>query len=83
MKEPISLQSTLLIAALHYSWRIGTLQDFDMTFLHHKAELFRTINASITKEAGNLSTVALKLIAILSLTEASKILNGLFLDMAS
>ncbi|KAK2606222.1 hypothetical protein QQS21_003393 [Conoideocrella luteorostrata] len=90
-KEEITLRSTLLMLGLHYSWRTGSLADFEKAFLFHKGELIHRVNAWLEEDPGQTTVDCLKQIAILSISEscagnyptAETHLNGLLtvLDM--
>ncbi|KAH8659864.1 hypothetical protein BX600DRAFT_466841 [Xylariales sp. PMI_506] len=70
-QEPTALRSTLIIAAIHYSWAAGTLNEFQQTFLYHKGETLRLVNEWLQKPDISQSSTIMKLIASLSIIESS------------
>ncbi|KAF4988133.1 hypothetical protein FDECE_15174 [Fusarium decemcellulare] len=44
-RDPSTLQNTMLISGLHYSWNKGDLSNFETTVLFHKTQSIRRINA--------------------------------------
>lgn len=70
MNDSFALRSTLLIAGLHYSWNVGSLQQFETTFFFHKMESMRTINAWLADSQSPASAImCARLIATLCFTE--------------
>ncbi|KAH8898050.1 hypothetical protein GQ53DRAFT_837066 [Thozetella sp. PMI_491] len=69
-QDPTAFRSTLLMAALHYSWRTGSLQDYENTFLYYKGESIRLVNEWLHSPDGRTSSACMKLIATLSVTES-------------
>ena len=57
------------MAALHYSWKTGSLNDYENTFLHHKGESIRLVNEWLGHPDARTSAACMKLIATLSVTE--------------
>ncbi|PCG97120.1 Hypothetical protein PENO1_064800 [Penicillium occitanis (nom. inval.)] len=85
--DPYVFRNTLLIAGLHYAWNIGDLATFDSTFLFHKVQSIRTINAWIEECSSSSLTLCVRHIATLCVVEcclgdfatAETHLNGLML----
>jgi hypothetical protein len=59
----------LLMAALHYSWKTGSLQAFENTFLFHKGESIRLVNDWLGDRSVMTITSCIKLVATLSIAE--------------
>lgn len=47
IQQPEALRNTLLVAGIHYAWNTGELRTFEPTFLTHKIETIRLVNASL------------------------------------
>lgn len=43
ISDPEALRSAVLMAATHFAFNVGSLQDFEPTFLHHKIETVRLV----------------------------------------
>ncbi|KAH7304784.1 hypothetical protein B0I35DRAFT_444910 [Stachybotrys elegans] len=71
IRDRISLQSALVVAATHYSWNTGNWTQFEKSALFHKSELLHLVNSQLAQGPLKLSTDTLKLIAILSLSEST------------
>ena len=72
--NPDTFRASLLSAALNYSWLSGGLKSSDMeeTFIYHKLEAIRIVNAQIVDPVLRTSDGCLSLIAALGLVEVSK-----------
>ncbi|VUC21288.1 unnamed protein product [Clonostachys rosea] len=58
--DPDSLRNTLLIAGLHYTWRVGDMRGYEQTYLFHKGKTIQQVNESLA--ARNTSSRFLHLI---------------------
>ncbi|KAF4966329.1 hypothetical protein FSARC_5957 [Fusarium sarcochroum] len=48
INDPCGLRNILLIAAFQYAWKFGHLGTFDQTFLFHKFQTVRLVNAQLS-----------------------------------
>ncbi|KAK7217774.1 hypothetical protein V2G26_005777 [Clonostachys chloroleuca] len=70
MAEPIYFRSTLMLAGLHYMWKVGAFQEFEKSVLFHKQQLIQHVNSWILGDIKLITSKQLKLIAILSIAES-------------
>lgn len=45
--KPTALQSTLLVAGIHYAWAQGSLLSFQQSYLSNKIATIRAVNAAL------------------------------------
>lgn len=76
MAEPIYFRSTLMLAGLHYMWKVGAFQEFEKSVLFHKQQLIQHVNSWILGDIKLITSKQLKLIAILSIAEVSIVLKA-------
>lgn len=69
MHEADALRSNMLIAAMHYYWKVGALEHFKTTYLLHKTESIRIVNKWIQDPKNRTSPICLKTIATLCAAE--------------
>uniref|UniRef100_A0A8H7MYL2 Transcription factor domain-containing protein n=1 Tax=Bionectria ochroleuca TaxID=29856 RepID=A0A8H7MYL2_BIOOC len=48
INDPDALRNTLLIAGLHYTWRVGDMRRYEQTYLFHKVKTMQHVNGSLT-----------------------------------
>ncbi|CAG9985012.1 unnamed protein product [Clonostachys byssicola] len=70
MAEPTYFRSTLMLAGLHYMWKVGAFQEFEKSVLFHKQQLIQLVNSWLLGDIKLITSKQLKLIAILSITES-------------
>ena len=71
MHGPGTFRACILLAAMHYSWREGSLTTMKETYLYHKLEAMRLINDQISDPVLSTSDGCINTIASLALTEVS------------
>ncbi|CAG9986653.1 unnamed protein product [Clonostachys byssicola] len=72
INDPDALRNTLLIAGLHYTWRVGDMRRYEQTYLFHKVKTMQHVNGSLTNPNSNAQFVHLVWgISTLCLTECS------------
>jgi hypothetical protein len=74
-RDPINLQTTMLLAAVHYAWRTGSMKGYEKAYLYYRYESIRFVNELIVADVNKISIKGLKLIAMLSLIEVSLLLT--------
>ncbi|VUC28779.1 unnamed protein product [Clonostachys rosea] len=70
MAEPTYFRSTLMLAGLHYMWKVGGFQEFEKSVLFHKQQLIKLVNCWLLGDIKIITSKQLKLIAILSIAES-------------
>ncbi|CAG9936360.1 unnamed protein product [Clonostachys rosea f. rosea IK726] len=70
MAEPTYFRSTLMLAGLHYMWKVGAFQEFEKSVLFHKQQLIQLVNSWLLGDVSLITSKQLKLIAILSIAES-------------
>ncbi|KAH7131665.1 hypothetical protein B0J13DRAFT_610754 [Dactylonectria estremocensis] len=70
-QHPNALRNTLLIAGLHYAWKVGGLQTYELTFLFHKIETIRLLNDWMKDSQSDDLMAIVQHIATLCFTECS------------
>lgn len=71
--DAVALRSTLLVAAVHYSWNLGNLRDYEETFYLHKIDTMRVVNEWLRSPGGGKAKHCARQIMTLFLTEVSSI----------
>lgn len=69
MHESDALRSSMIIAAMHYYWKVGRLEHFNTTYLLHKTESIRIVNEWIKDPHKRTSPICLRTIATLCAAE--------------
>jgi hypothetical protein len=75
MAEPTYFRSTLMLAGLHYMWKVGAFQEFEKSVLFHKQQLIQLVNSWLLGDVSLITSKQLKLIAILSIAEVCTVLK--------
>ncbi|CAH0051887.1 unnamed protein product [Clonostachys solani] len=70
MAEPTYFRSTLMLAGLHYMWKVGAFRKFEKSVLFHKQQLIQLVNSWLLGDLKLITSKQLKLIAILSIAES-------------
>ncbi|KPM39735.1 hypothetical protein AK830_g6840 [Neonectria ditissima] len=68
-QNPDGLRNSLLIAGIHYSFNVGHMEGFEMTFLHHKVEALRLVNKWLQTPESQVATACVKEISTLAFSE--------------
>jgi hypothetical protein len=69
--DPTALRSTLILAAIHYTWNMGQLATFEQTYIATKIEAIRAVNDWIRSNKETAFVNAVRLVATLCLAEVS------------
>ena len=67
--DPEALRSAVLMAGTHFAFNVGSLQDFELTFLHHKIETVRRVRDWVSRQDPKLVAEITKQIVTLAYTE--------------
>jgi len=67
--DPEALRSAVLMAGTHFAFNVGSLQDFELTFLHHKIETVRLVRDWVSRQDPKLVAGITKQIVTLAYTE--------------
>ncbi|KAI5455990.1 hypothetical protein BGZ63DRAFT_367804 [Mariannaea sp. PMI_226] len=69
IQNPNAFRSSLLIAALHYTWNAGSLRSYESTFLFHKVDAMQLINEWLGSPSPKLVTTCIREICTLAFAE--------------
>lgn len=76
VQHPDILRNTLLVAAMHYAWRVGELKGFESTYLFHKIDTMQLLNTSLRGSEGIGHAALARYIATLCQTEVNNLFSG-------
>lgn len=69
ISEPEALRNAILMAATHFTFKVGSLEAFEHTFLFHRIETVRLVKKWLSSGDLTLSAAITKQIATLAYTE--------------
>ncbi|KAF4337345.1 hypothetical protein FBEOM_8780 [Fusarium beomiforme] len=86
ISDPEALRTAILVAATHFTFKVGSLESFEHTFLFHRIETVRLVKKWLSSGDITLSAAIMKQIATLAYTEfcsgdmqmAEKHLNAIY-----
>ena len=68
-QDAICYHNSLIMAAMHYSWLLGSYKEIEKMYLFHKLEIIRVVNKSIAESAPMADKGIVEAINSLSLAE--------------
>ena len=77
-QDPLELRMSLLVSALHYSWKTSERQSLVPTYLFHKIECIGLANSRLSGLKATNVTTTVRLISTLCVVEVSLVLLRCF-----